>query len=84
MSLYDKAKQTADFIKSKINNIPKTAIVLGSGLGPFAKEIEEEVEFDYKDIPNFPSSLSRFSLPFFIVSSIICSLSSFLILLFAP
>ena len=49
MSLYDKAKQTADFIKSKINNIPKTAIVLGSGLGPFAKEIEEEVEFDYKD-----------------------------------
>lgn len=56
MSLYDKAKQTADFIKSKINNIPKTAIVLGSGLGPFAKEIEEEVEFDYKDIPNFPVS----------------------------
>lgn len=51
MSLYDKAKQTADFIKSKINNIPKTAIVLGSGLGPFAKEIEKEVEFDYKDIP---------------------------------
>lgn len=46
MSLYDKAKQTADFIKSKINNIPKTAIVLGSGLGPFAKEIEEEFEFD--------------------------------------
>ncbi len=41
MSLYDKAKQTADFIKSKINNIPKTAIVLGSGLGPFAKEIEK-------------------------------------------
>ena len=57
MSLYDKAKQTADFIKSKINNIPKTAIVLGSGLGPFAKEIEEEVEFDYKDIPNFPVKL---------------------------
>ena len=56
MSLYDKAKQTADFIKSKINNIPKTAIVLGSGLGPFANEIEKEVEFDYKDIPNFPVS----------------------------
>ena len=56
MSLYDEAKQTADFIKSKINNIPKTAIVLGSGLGPFAKEIEKEVEFDYKDIPNFPVS----------------------------
>lgn len=48
MSLYDKAKQTADFIKSKINNIPKTAIVLGSGLGPFAKEIEKEVEFAIK------------------------------------
>lgn len=47
MSLYDEAKQTADFIKSKINNIPKTAIVLGSGLGPFAKEIEKEVELDY-------------------------------------
>ena len=56
MSLYDKAKQTADYIKSKINDIPKTAIVLGSGLGPFANEIEKEFEFDYKDIPNFPIS----------------------------
>lgn len=56
MSLYDKAKQTADFIKSKVKSIPNTAIVLGSGLGMFANEIEKEIEIDYKDIPNFPIS----------------------------
>ena len=56
MSLYDKANETANYIKSKIKNIPDTAIVLGSGLGMFANEIEKELVLDYKDIPNFPIS----------------------------
>ena len=50
MSLYDKANETANYIKSKIKNIPDTAIVLGSGLGMFANEIEKELVLDYKDM----------------------------------
>ncbi|WP_024992588.1 purine-nucleoside phosphorylase [Prevotella amnii] len=35
---------------------PKTAIVLGTGLGQLASEITESYEFSYRDIPNFPIS----------------------------
>jgi purine-nucleoside phosphorylase len=35
---------------------PKTAIILGTGLGQLASEITDAYEFPYKDIPNFPIS----------------------------
>ena len=35
---------------------PKTAIVLGTGLGQLASEITDKTEFPYSDIPNFPVS----------------------------
>lgn len=35
---------------------PKTAIILGTGLGQLASEITSELELAYKDIPNFPVS----------------------------
>jgi len=35
---------------------PKTAIILGTGLGQLASEITDSYEFSYKDIPNFPLS----------------------------
>lgn len=35
---------------------PKTAIILGTGLGQLASEITDSYEFSYKDIPNFPVS----------------------------
>lgn len=56
MTLYDKAKETSEFIKSKVKNIPNTAVVLGSGLGMFANEIEKEVVLEYKNILHFPIS----------------------------
>ena len=51
-----KMNETVDFIKSKITNIPKIAIILGSGLGSLADDIEEKTIIPYKDIPNFPIS----------------------------
>lgn len=35
---------------------PKTAIILGTGLGQLASEITETTEIPYSDIPNFPIS----------------------------
>ncbi len=56
MSLLDKIKESADFISSKVNNIPKKAIILGSGLHTLADEISDRCTLSYKDIPYFKSS----------------------------
>ena len=37
-------KQTADYLASKISEIPNTAIILGTGLGELAREIEDREE----------------------------------------
>ena len=52
--MYDKIKQTSEYIQSKTNIKPKVGIVLGSGLGNLANHIEVETSIDYHDIPNFP------------------------------
>lgn len=47
----------ADYIKQKIGDIsPKLAIVLGSGLGILAEDIENPITIKYSDIPGFPVS----------------------------
>ena len=53
---YEKAKETADFIHSKYNREVKAALVLGSGLGAFADEIENAVKIPYEEIPHFARS----------------------------
>ena len=49
-------KQTAEWIKQHTASRPATAIILGTGLGRLAAEIEIIDEFPYADIPNFPVS----------------------------
>lgn len=49
-------KEQIDYIRSKTDFVPEIAIVLGSGLGDFAEEIDCVCEIDYKDIPGFPVS----------------------------
>jgi purine-nucleoside phosphorylase len=44
------------FIQSQYNTTPVVGIVLGSGLGSFAHEINIECEIEYSDIPHFPVS----------------------------
>ena len=51
-----KLKETEKFIREKVTDIPKIAIILGSGLGSLADEIEDKIVLPYKDIPNFPVS----------------------------
>ncbi|MBQ6878174.1 MAG: purine-nucleoside phosphorylase [Oscillospiraceae bacterium] len=54
--LYEKAVESAEFIRSKIKEIPKIAVILGSGLGGLVDFIEEKVVIPYAEIPNFPQS----------------------------
>src|SRR5687768_13346038 len=53
---YDQAAEAAAFIQSKYAKPVKTAVVLGSGLGAFADELENSVTIPYKDIPNFATA----------------------------
>lgn len=51
-----KIQETAEWLKQHTDMRPLTAIVLGTGLGRLAQEIEVVDEFPYQDIPNFPVS----------------------------
>lgn len=53
---YEKATEAAEFIRSKYDRQIKTAIVLGSGLGAFADELENAVKIRYEEIPHFQKS----------------------------
>ena len=46
-------EKTADYVKSRAPFAPELGLILGTGLGPLAKQIENPVEIDYQDIPNF-------------------------------
>lgn len=50
---YEKAKEAADFIRSKYDKEIKIALVLGSGLGAFADEAENSVSIPFEEIPHF-------------------------------
>ena len=54
--LYEKAQQSAEFIRSHMTKRPKIAVVLGSGLGNLTADFTETEELPYRDIPNFPVS----------------------------
>ena len=51
-----KILETKHFLKNNIRINPTVGLILGSGLGILADEIEDAVVIDYKDIPNFPVS----------------------------
>ena len=49
-------KAAADYIKSRGVEKPVVGIVLGTGLGNLALQIDAEQTIEYSDIPNFPVS----------------------------
>ncbi len=54
--MLEKIQETADYIRSKVNVLPKTGIILGTGLGNLVTQITEKLEIPYQEIPNFPIS----------------------------
>lgn len=56
MELFDQIEQSKSAIQKIWNSTPEVGIILGTGLGGFAGEIEQEAAIAYKDIPHFPVS----------------------------
>jgi purine-nucleoside phosphorylase len=54
--LYDQVQEAAAAVREKWAGQPHVGIILGTGLGGLATEIETEAAIPYEDIPHFPTS----------------------------
>jgi len=53
---YEKLLRCYESVKTKIDFKPEIALILGSGLGDYADDIQVEATLDYHDIEGFPVS----------------------------
>jgi purine-nucleoside phosphorylase len=56
ISLFDRIQEAAGVVRRRTGLRPDVAIVLGTGLGGLAAEIEVEASIPYEEIPGFPLS----------------------------
>ena len=56
MNLKSEIKDAVDFIRTQTDATPAIGIILGTGLGALADEIEEDTSISYDKIPHFPVS----------------------------
>ncbi|KXT78999.1 purine-nucleoside phosphorylase [Streptococcus sp. DD13] len=56
MTYLENIYETRDFLKNAGVEAPEFGLILGSGLGELAEEIENALVFDYADIPNWAQS----------------------------
>jgi purine-nucleoside phosphorylase len=56
VSDYDQANEAADAIRARVREVPRIAVVLGSGLGGFADALQEAVSIPYGELPHWPAS----------------------------
>lgn len=54
--MMNKINEASKYIQERINEVPKIGMILGSGLGSLADEIENAIIIKYEDIPHFPVS----------------------------
>ncbi|CAN5279903.1 purine-nucleoside phosphorylase [soil metagenome] len=54
--MYEQVQEATQAIQAKWSEKPKVGIILGTGLGALAEEIESPVKIAYEDIPHFPHS----------------------------
>ncbi len=46
-------EQSAAYIRSRLSVLPEVGLVLGSGLGPLAEQLQDAVTISYAEIPHF-------------------------------
>ncbi len=56
MSEINKIIEACEFIKERIEKAPDIGLILGSGLGSMADEVQNRIVIKYSEIPNFPLS----------------------------
>lgn len=54
--MYNKIKESVEFINNNVSRKPKIGVILGSGLGDLVNIVEGKEYIEYSDIPNFPVS----------------------------
>ena len=54
--IYEKLEDCVKAVRKKTDFVPEVALVLGSGLGNYAENINIEAEISYSEIPGFPVS----------------------------
>ena len=53
---FNRVEEAAAFVRGRVGDPPKIAIVLGSGLGAFAESLGDATGVPYEDIPHWPPS----------------------------
>ncbi|MCY9657052.1 purine-nucleoside phosphorylase [Paenibacillus chondroitinus] len=57
LTYIEKINEAAAFIKGKLGDVaPVIGLVLGSGLGDMANQVENPIAIDYSEVPHFPVS----------------------------
>jgi purine-nucleoside phosphorylase len=54
LRLSEQIAETTAAVRQRWQGVPKAGIILGSGLGELANEIEAEATIDYAELPHFP------------------------------
>lgn len=53
---WETVQQATEAVRARWNGRPSVGIVLGTGLGALAREIDAEAQIPYPEVPHFPSS----------------------------
>jgi purine-nucleoside phosphorylase len=53
---YAQATTAAAYIRTQTSMVPRVGIILGSGLGAFAAQVESPTAIPYSEIPHFPTA----------------------------
>lgn len=53
MITYTQVAESAAYLRSRLPALPEIALVLGSGLGPLAEQMQDTVSIAYAEIPHF-------------------------------
>lgn len=56
MDYYERVQEAADAVAARIREVPRIAVVLGSGLGDFANSLAGGVSMPYGELPHWPAS----------------------------
>jgi purine-nucleoside phosphorylase len=54
--MFERIKESTEFLKAKGIVNPQAGVILGTGLGGLTSKIENSLEIDYSEIPHFPVS----------------------------